>query len=253
MTLEPAFLAFAGIVAAAYTVQTATGFGSTLICVTFGAQLMGLDTVVRLMVPLSVIQTSYIVLRHRDCIHWPLLLRRVVPLMGLGMALAFTLLSRLSGAWLGLIFGLLVLALSARDFRTLRRPTPTAHRPINPLASAAALLSAGVIHGVYASGGPMLVYAIGREPLSKRAFRSTLSMIWVILNVVLITRFSLAGDYTPTLRANILLLLPTIPIGLITGEWVHQRVDERRFKLGVSLLLMAAATALIARYGAQIG
>ena len=151
MTIELAFLAFALVVVAAYTVQTATGFGAMLVCVTLGA-----------------------------------------------------------------------------------------------------LLSAGVIHGIYASGGPMLVYAIGREGLTKKVFRSTLSMVWIVLNVILVARFLLAGDYDREVGLDILLLVPTVPLGILVGEWVHHKIDERRFRMAVLVLLIAAAISLIVRYSAQL-
>ena len=66
MTIELVFLLFALVVVAAYTVQTATGFGAMVVCLTFGAQLIGLEQVIRLMVPLLFLQTGYIVIRHRD-------------------------------------------------------------------------------------------------------------------------------------------------------------------------------------------
>ena len=116
----------------------------------------------------------------------------------------------------------------------------------------AALLGAGVIHGTYASGGPMLVYAIGREGLTKTAFRSTLSMVWIVLNVILVARFLLAGDYDRDAGLDILLLVPTVPLGILLGEWVHHRIDERRFRMAVLALLVAAASSLIVRYSAQL-
>ena len=240
------------VVAAAYAVQTATGFGAMLVCVTFGAQLIGLEEVIRLMVPLSFFQTGYIVIRHRDGIDWSLLLRRVLPLMAVGMGLAFLLLTKVGGPWLGLAFGLMVLALSARDLHHLRRASASVDKPISRPASVAALLGAGVIHGIYAAGGPMLVYAIGREGLTKKAFRSTLSMVWIVLNVVLVARFLLAGDYDREVALDILLLIPTVPLGILVGEWVHHKVDERSFKMAVLVLLIAAAISLIVRYSAQL-
>ena len=252
MTIELAFLLFAVVVVAAYLVQTATGFGAMLVCVTFGAQLIGLEEVIRLMVPLSFFQTGYIVIRHRDGIDWDLLLKRVLPLMAVGMAMAFLLLTRIGGPWLGLAFGVMVLALSARDLRQLRLGDASVDKPISKPASVAALLGAGVIHGIYAAGGPMLVYAIGREGLSKKAFRSTLSMVWIVLNLVLITRFVLAGDYDREVALDVLLLVPTVPLGILLGEWVHHKVDERSFKMAVLVLLVAAAISLIVRYSAQL-
>jgi len=252
VTIELAFLAFALVVVAAYTVQTATGFGAMLVCVTLGAQLIGLEEVIRLMVPLSFLQTGYIVIRHRDGIDWGLLLKRVLPLMTLGMAFAFLLLTQVGGPWLGLAFGVMVLALSARDLHHLRSTNTAPEKPISRPASVAALLGAGVIHGIYASGGPMLVYAIGREGLTKTAFRSTLSMVWIVLNGILVARFLLAGDYDREAALDVLLLVPTVPLGILLGEWVHHRIDERTFRMAVLALLVAAASSLIVRYSAQL-
>jgi uncharacterized membrane protein YfcA len=252
VTIELVFFLFALIVVTAYAVQTAIGFGSTLICVTFGAQLMGLQEVIHLVVPISFLQTGYIVIRHRDGIHWRLLLRRVLPLMGAGMAFAFFLLTRVGGPWLGLAFGLMVLALSARDLHRLRAGSSVVNKPIPRLASVASLFGAGVVHGIYASGGPLLVYAIGREGLTKRVFRSTLSMVWIVLNLILVTRFAVSGDYDRSVMVDVILLAPTVPLGVFAGEWVHHKVDERSFKMAVLLLLIAAAISLIVRYSAEL-
>ncbi len=252
MTFEPAFAVFALVVIGSYAVQTAIGFGSVLISVTFGAQLIGLQEVIHLVVPISFLQTGYIVIRHRDGIDWGLLSKRVIPWMALGMACAFLLLTRVGGPWLGLAFGWMVLALSARDLHRLRAASAIVHEPISRPASVAALFGAGVVHGIYASGGPLLVYAVGREGLSKHVFRSTLSMVWIILNLILVARFVLAGDYDRAVMLDVLLLVPTVPIGILVGEWIHHRVDEKRFRIAVLILLMAAAISLIVRYGAEL-
>ncbi|MGB8330318.1 MAG: sulfite exporter TauE/SafE family protein [Polyangiales bacterium] len=252
MTIDLAFLAFALIVVAAYAVQTATGFGATLICVTLGAHLIGLEQVVRLVVPISFLQTGYIVMRHRDAIDWRLLLQRVLPLMGLGMGLAFYLLRQVGGPWLGLTFGLIVLSLASRDLRRLRVDSAAPDRPVSKSASVGALIAAGVIHGIYASGGPMVVYALGREGLSKKVFRSTLSTVWIVLNTILIVRFVTAGDYDQDALLDVLMLAPTVPFGILLGEWIHHKVDERSFKMAVLVLLIAAAISLLVRYSTQL-
>ena len=78
--LEPTvLLLFGTIVFLAYAVQTVTGFGSMLLCVTFGAFLLPIRSLVTLAVPISILQTGYVSVRHRDGIRWPLLLQRVLP------------------------------------------------------------------------------------------------------------------------------------------------------------------------------
>lgn len=253
MSIDPTILAFALVVFVGYAVQTAVGFASMLICVTFGAHLLDIEKVVRLAVPLSFLQTGYIVLRHHDGILWPLLIRRVLPWMVAGMTFAFVFLTGLGSAWLGLAFGLMVFVLSTRELSRLRfaELAPRA-QPISRSKSLTALFGAGVVHGVYATGGPLLVYALGREGIDKKSFRSTLSVVWIVLNTLLLSRFALDGDYDHSVVTEIMGLLPAVPLGILVGEWVHHRFDERRFKAAVFLLLIAAAISLIIRYGLQL-
>ena len=252
MTPDFVFLSFALVVVGGYLVQTATGFGSTLMCVTLGSQLIAMQEVIHLVVPISFLQTGYIAVRHREGIAWRLLLRRVLPLMGAGMAIAFLITAYIGGPWLGLAFGVMVFILAARDLQRLRASSAVLDEPISRPASIAALVGAGLIHGIYASGGPMLVYAIGREGLTKKVFRSTLCVVWIVLNAILVSRFAAEGVYDRERLASVALLVPAVPIGIVLGEWVHRRVDERRFKMAVLVLLVAAAISLIVRYSAQL-
>jgi uncharacterized membrane protein YfcA len=199
------------------------------------------------------VQLGYVALRDHDGILWKLLLGRVLPLMLTGMAIAFLFLGGIQSAWLGVAFGLMVFVLSARELQRLRVADPAALGvPISRPKSIAALLGAGVVHGIYATGGPMLVYALGREGIDKKGFRSTLSVVWIVLNVVLVTRFAIGGAYTRGMLLDVGLLLFAVPVGIAAGEWIHHRVDERRFKTAVFVLLLAAAVSLIVRYGSAI-
>ena len=249
MSSDPSMLAFAGVLLLAYTVQTVTGFGGGLICIVVGAHLLGIDEVIRLIVPLSFLQTGYIAIVHRDGIDWRLLIGRILPTMSFGMVIAFVFLKDVDSAWLAFLFGWIVLFLSIVELYKTRHPaTDETRKPIGKEASMTAMLGAGVVHGIYATGGPLLVYALGREGLSKSAFRSTLCVVWIVLNIILFTRFFMAGDYESAVVGDFLLLTATVPLGIVAGEWVHRRVDEHRFQTVVYVLLVVAAISLILRY-----
>jgi uncharacterized membrane protein YfcA len=51
---------------------------------------------------------------------------------------------------------------------------------------------------------------------------------------------------------GVLLLVPAVPLGVLVGEWVHYKVDERSFKMAVLVLLIAAAISIIVRYSTQL-
>ena len=63
MTLD-AQLVFLAVVLGAYFVGTALGFGTSIMCVTFGAQLMPLEVLLPIIAPLNVTLSLYLSLIH---------------------------------------------------------------------------------------------------------------------------------------------------------------------------------------------
>jgi uncharacterized membrane protein YfcA len=246
VTLEPTTLAlFAAVVFGGYVVQTVTGFGSTIFCVTFGALLVPIEMVPALEVPLSLVQNAWITMRYHDGIAWRLVLAKVVPLMLGGMIVGFEISEGVQGDALRVAFGVLVLVLSARELYGILRTTQAEERPAGPVATTTALLGAGVVHGIYATGGPLLVYAIGRLGMSKHAFRSTLTVIWLVLNAILTGMMAFRGRVSQETLLTSAMLFPTVPLGLVVGEVLHRRVSERRFKILLFSLLSIAAVTLV--------
>jgi uncharacterized membrane protein YfcA len=246
VNIELALIGFAFIVFAGYAVQTVTGFGSMLVCVTLGAHLLDIRELITLAVPISILQTAYIAIRHRKTIDYRLLLRRILPLMGIGLGVGYFAFRDTESSWLRIAFAVMVLVLAVRELWVLRKGKGEP-RKNPPAASIAAMIGAGVIHGIYATGGPLLVYAVGREGLDKHAFRSTLSAVWLVLNIALVTGFLFDGRYDVATSYDLLVLLPAVPLGIAVGEWLHRRVDEVRFKTTVFILLILAAISLLAR------
>ena len=143
-----------------------------------------------------------------------------------------------------MIFGSFVVLVSARElYRLFGKAQP--ERPLGRLTTAGLIGSAGVIHGIYASGGPVLVYALGRLNLTKGVFRATLAAVWLIFNVVLTTVYAVEGKLAEPL--TIARFLPIVLVGIVLGEALHHRVDERRFRIFVFLLLAFAGAALVIR------
>lgn len=248
MNVDTTLVLFALVIFGSYAMQTVVGFGSMLICVTLGAQLLEIREVLTLAVPVSVIQTGYIVVRHHRGIDRGLLFKRILPLMGTGTLIGFFTFAGAGGSWLRIAFGCLILVLAARELWLMRQTEVAGERGPPPKAvSMAAIFGAGILHGVFATGGPLLVYAIGREGLDKHAFRSTLGAVWLTLNGILIASFAFEGRYDAATGMKLLVLAPAIPLGIMVGEWLHHRVDERRFRLALWVLLIAAAVSLIVK------
>lgn len=239
-------VALCAIVAGAFFVEALTGFGSTVLTVAFGAQLVPLDALLPAVVPVNLALSTYMVVRHGRHVDRRLLLREVLPLMGLGFPLGFFAFAHLTGggdAALKVAFGGLVTALAATELlraRTTPRPLPRGLAPV-------LLILAGVVHGAYGSGGPLLVYVLSRRGLDKSVFRATLSTIWLVLGLALLTGYATQGLVTRDTLTTSAALVPSLALGLLLGERGHARVDASTFRLLTLVLLLAGGLLLVAR------
>lgn len=236
------------IVLLAFGTEAAMGFGCNVLAVTLAIHLVPLDELLPVLVSLNLVVSCYIVVRHRAAIVWSVLWRRFFPFMALGMPIGILMLFAGSGPTLKLGFGLFVSALSAVELaRVLAAGSRSAAPPrrLGMLVGAATLLLGGLMHGLYASGGPMAVYFASRELPDKREFRSTLSLLWLVLNVVLIASYAVRGLVgLHTLRQLGMLIIP-LGLGILVGERLHDRVDAWTFRLLVFSLLLVGGIVLV--------
>ena len=240
------------VVCAAFFVEAITGFGSTVLTVAFGALLLPLDVLLPAVVPVNLALSLWLVARHLKHVDWRLLLRGILPWMALGFPLGMWLYARLAGAherWLLLGFGVFVVALAAFELigdRT-RAQSGEGPRPLGRFPGIGLLIVGGVVHGAFSSGGPMAVYVASRRTGDKAAFRATLSALWLVLGIVLVTSYALKGGLTPRTARLSIELVPSLAIGLVLGERAHTRIPAALFRTTVLMLLLVGGALLAGR------
>lgn len=239
---------FLAVVLLAFVTEAVVGFGSTVLVVTLGAHLYPLDTLLAAFVPVNLLLSLYLVARHHGGIDRRVLFRRVLPFVGLGLPLGMVAFQLRDATLLQTGFAAFVVLIAGLELgRVAFARTDAAPRPLALPATAGVLFAGGIIHGIYGSGGPMIVYYASRALPDKRAFRSTLSALWLILNAVLVTGYAASGVLTPESGRLSLWLLPALVAGLWAGERIHGRVKPRPFRISVFALLFLAGCALLAR------
>ncbi len=235
------------IVFASFLVEAATGFGSMVVALTFGALWFSVNELLGWLIPVNMVLSTYLVIRGRRFIEWRFLGTRMIPLMALGLLGGTLVAAKANEAtWLKPLFGAFVIAVAAWQLKTALKPSEVA-APLPAPARVAALFTAGVIHGIFATGGPLAVFVSARELPDKAVFRGTLSMLWLVLNALVLPRLVMDGQVTvTTLQTSALMLLP-LGVGIAAGEWVHHRLDEVRFRIVVAVMLLVAGAVLVAR------
>jgi uncharacterized membrane protein YfcA len=228
--------------------QAMAGFGAVVITLTLGANLMPIPELLPLVVGLVVCQTSVLAVRHRRHVDWRLLGVTILPPMAVGGAIGIGVAPYVQADALKIVFGLGVAGFALQELWRLRVQAEPKPLP-SPLALLA-LVGSGVTQGVFASGGPLLVYVLGRLGYPKGTFRATLVVLWLGFDSVLLAIFAARGRLGVAELERGAWLLPALVAANLFGSWAHDRVDERTFRGVVfGVLLLAGLALLVPRPG----
>lgn len=212
------------IAAVAFAIEAAIGFGSTVFAVAVGATFVPIAVLVPAFVPVNLVLSATLALRGRPA--WRVLALEIAPPVAAGMAVGLA----LPGARLAPVFACFATALALLQ---LARP----HR-LPRSARIAFLALGGVAHGLFGTGGPLVVYAL-RGRLDRAQFRATLAVLWLALNLALAASFT----YTAEIAHTSALIALALPFGFVAGDRLHRRLPERV----VWIVLALAGVALLIR------
>jgi uncharacterized membrane protein YfcA len=192
------------------------------------------------LVPLSMLQALWLVARYGG-VDWALLARAVLPLAGAGLLLGI-LGAAATPIDLRPVLGVVVLALGARELWR----GPDAPLPPRSVRSVAFFV-AGLLQGLFATGGPPLVWGLASSGLPKTTFRAALVTSLFVLNVGLMTSFAARGLLSADSAVGTAWLLAPMFAGTWLGDRLHHRIDEGRFRTAVWWMLCAGAVGLLLR------
>jgi uncharacterized membrane protein YfcA len=167
-------------------------------------------------------------------------------LMLVGLFIGIVLFNLVHGQILKKIFGVFVVGMSAFQLASLRKTT-LATPVLSPAKSRVLILFGGIMQGLYASGGPLVVYVVSRLNLDKSVFRSTLSTLWLISNCVLMISYVVTARLSLVTLSFIGALAPLIIVGIFIGERLHTIINEKQFKIFVYVLLLIAGFSIVLR------
>ncbi len=233
------FLSFLSYLSLAFA-----GFGGILVPITLGASFYSIEWMLSVLVPVSLLSNLVILLRHYRNIDFNLLFRKILPFMGMGLVVGMLIFQQLHGELQERIFGVLVVLLSARELILARRSDKES-APVGRVRAFLYVFSSGIIHGMYASGAPLLVYVVNKLNLDKSTFRSTLPVVWLTMNLILTVNYALTGKLTAETSRVSLMLLPSLILGLMLGEYLHRKSNGRLFKIVVFVLLLFSGFSII--------
>lgn len=228
-------LALICILALAHAIETCLGFGSTVVALALGAFLLPLETLLPVIVINALLQSIWLLAQEHRHVDWAWLRHSILPVVTAGLALGIYLRDHASEvALLGILGGFTTLV-SAWQLSRLRRQTPIAGLPHRSVVFGL-LLSGGIFQGLFASGGPPIVYCAARRFNDPASFRATLAVLWLVLNLLVAASMIWSGQIDTSGLALSLAVLPGFLAGAAIGGKL--RLDPKIFQTATWTLLL---------------
>jgi uncharacterized membrane protein YfcA len=226
-------------------VETVAGFGGTLLALALGTRWFALEPMLAWFIPLNLLLSLILAIRGRAEVDRRALGRRILPLILPGLAVGTALAWVIVADAARVVFAGVVVAIALVELRAQLRPQPPTG-PMRPAVERTYLVGAGLVHGLFGTGGPLAVAAISRAMPTKTAMRATLAVLWLTLNVLVLVRLVARDFLDLATLAGSAALIPALAAGLGLGELVHRRVSERAFRRATAgLLLVCGAVVLV--------
>lgn len=138
------------------------------------------------------------------------------------------------------VYGIVIVAVALKNLCI------HSERKFSPVILGIILLLAGIIHGMFVSGGALLVIYATQVLKDKEEFRATVAPVWVVLNSCLMFTQMRAGLIG---QADVRLILISI-MPLLVATWIGKKlvkkVSQKVFLNLTYILLLISGISLIA-------
>ncbi len=228
------------IIVAAFAIRGMLGFGSGLISVSFLIFFLPIKLVVPIVFMLDAVASLALGSYDYKQIRW-----KDMPWLW-----AFTIVGLIVGAWVlktlpaqsvTVLLGIFILIYVGYALIAKPERLPLVSR----IWGAPLGFMAGLIGSLYGGGGPSIVAYFQMRHLGKRAFRASFQFIAVTDAVIRGALYFLLGLLGSRSAITSAWLLPWMAVGLVSGNFIHFRIDARRFQIVVLLVLAFAGIRLV--------
>lgn len=252
------------VILLANIMQGITGFAGTILAMPFSLMLVGYPVAKPVLNVLGLLSGAYVLAGNKDKVCWKEL-KKIVAVMAVGILGGIGIKGAFAGKetilyWL---LGIFVIVLSVQGMVTLWKTHKIGEKAENDRVSGSKgdtaetekkdypaltllLLAAGIVHGIFVSGGPLLISYLTKKVKDKTAFRATISSVWVFLNAIILVDDIRSGLWTPSLLAVQAASVPFLLGGMFIGGKLYVRMSQTLFMaITYGLLLISGISLLV--------
>lgn len=235
-------------------IQGITGFAGTILAMPVSLILVGYDVAKPLLNVLGILAGVYVFATNRKdiCIKE---LKKILLIMILGIFFGIYLKSlfKTDGGILYYFLGIFIIVLSIQGFYKIVKDKKKTEKDKTEeddkdrrWTSLLLLISSGIIHGMFVSGGPLLIAYLSKRLKDKKSFRATISTVWIVLNSIILIDDILQGLWTVDLIKIQIIAIPFFVAGMVIGCKLYEKMNQVVFmKLTYILMFISGITLLV--------
>ncbi|MGL5042007.1 MAG: TSUP family transporter [Culicoidibacterales bacterium] len=238
---------FCLVIMLANIIQGITGFAGTLLAMPFLIMIIDLETAKHVLNFTGIVASIYIL--YKDWRYVDRMQVKIILLwMSLGLGLGIVGYNFLPKEILLTIFPFFILAVAIKGLfgHVTQKATTNNVTGVQKVSNMEKITlgAAGVIHGLFVSGGPLLVAYMSKKQQQKEAFRATLSVVWLILNSIIFIQSLFLGQIASNIVIYSVIAIIPLFIGIIIGGALLQKMSQRTFMLLSYILLIISGVSL---------
>lgn len=239
-------------------IQGITGFAGTILAMPLSMMTVGFDVARPVLNGLGILAGLMVLVTCFKKINW-IEFTRIILVMATGIVIGMIIKHYLIGheKVLFIILGVFIILVAMvglfKIFFPMHRQkidkkkesmTETALAITNLVTDYFLLMASGIIHGMFVSGGPLLIAYLTRKIKDKDQFRATISTVWILLNGIIFATDCINGTYTRPLLAVQGIAIPFMAAGVAIGGFLYKHMSQKVFVILTYILLIISGISL---------
>lgn len=221
-------------------VQTSTGFAGSMLSLPFLIYLISLSDSKILITIIGIIWSIWILLKDYKTINWRFVFK-IGLIMIIGIIIGIVLLKWIPTNYVILLMSIVILGSAIKNL--IGKNIKKNSKFLNFIFG----LSSGIMQGMVLMGGPFLVLVANDDLTNRKTYRSTLAMLWLFVNLVLMIIYQM--QHLINKNVMILSIIDVIPLilAIYVGELLNKKLNHKQFELLVNILLIFSAVSMLVK------
>lgn len=232
------------VVFVTHALEAVTGFGCTVLAFPFVIAITGDIGYTKIILSiLAWLLALYFAITKFKNINWKQFLI-ISTLAGVGLPAGMLIFKSMDAVFLTKLLGGFIILSASIQLYKIYSPNVVMQSSFSFL-NYLYLIAGGVVHGAFATGGPLIVLYSTKKITNKGEFRATMCLLWACLNSILIIQFLFDKKLTEKVTLELIQLLPFLLAGIIIGEIIHSRINEDLFRKIVFFMLFFVGLVMV--------